>query len=88
MPEQIRLKVGGVTQPQMAVYEEFARNIPGFLPLSDRDAAIFIPKPVAQVEPPPPAPVTPFQVSLLCCLANALQLNRVHYETFTKEARL
>ena len=32
MPEQIRLKVGGVTHQQIAVYEEFARNIPGFLP--------------------------------------------------------
>jgi CCR4-NOT transcription complex subunit 1 len=32
MPEQIRLKVGGVTPQQIAVYEEFARNIPGFLP--------------------------------------------------------
>ena len=30
MPEQIRLKVGGVTHQQIAVYEEFARNIPGF----------------------------------------------------------
>ncbi|CAH1997116.1 unnamed protein product [Acanthoscelides obtectus] len=38
MPEQIRLKVGGVAPNQMAVYEEFARNIPGFLP-SERDAA-------------------------------------------------
>ncbi|XP_063227280.1 CCR4-NOT transcription complex subunit 1 isoform X2 [Bacillus rossius redtenbacheri] len=47
MPEQIRLKVGGVSPQQMAVYEEFARNIPGFLPLSERDAAIFIPKPVS-----------------------------------------
>jgi len=47
MPEQIRLKVGGVTPQQMAVYEEFARNIPGFLPLTDRDAAMFIPKSVA-----------------------------------------
>merc|ERR1719210_438874 len=28
MPEQIRLKVGGVTPQQIAVYEEFARNIP------------------------------------------------------------
>jgi len=46
MPEQIRLKVGGVTSQQMAVYEEFARNIPGFLPLTDRDAAMFIPKSV------------------------------------------
>lgn len=49
MPEQIRLKVGGVTPQQMAVYEEFARNIPGFLPLSDSNA-LFMPKPtIAQV---------------------------------------
>jgi len=33
MPEQIRLKVGGVTQQQSAIYEEFSRNIPGFLPI-------------------------------------------------------
>ncbi|XP_013418035.1 CCR4-NOT transcription complex subunit 1 [Lingula anatina] len=32
MPEQIRLKVGGVTPQQISVYEEFHRNIPGFLP--------------------------------------------------------
>ncbi|GFQ94535.1 CCR4-NOT transcription complex subunit 1 [Trichonephila clavata] len=37
MPEQIRLKVGGVTPQQMAVYEEFARMIPGFLPSGERD---------------------------------------------------
>ncbi|GIY17902.1 CCR4-NOT transcription complex subunit 1, partial [Caerostris darwini] len=37
MPEQIRLKVGGVTPQQMAVYEEFARMIPGFLPNGDRE---------------------------------------------------
>ncbi|XP_021921568.1 CCR4-NOT transcription complex subunit 1 isoform X2 [Zootermopsis nevadensis] len=60
MPEQIRLKVGGVTPQQMAVYEEFARNIPGFLPLTDRDAAMFIPKSVA---PDSNTPVTPFQNS-------------------------
>uniref|UniRef100_A0A1B6IPJ6 CCR4-NOT transcription complex subunit 1 n=1 Tax=Homalodisca liturata TaxID=320908 RepID=A0A1B6IPJ6_9HEMI len=48
MPEQIRLKVGAVTPQQMAVYEEFARNIPGFQPLTERDAAIFIPKPVSE----------------------------------------
>ncbi|KAL4234231.1 CCR4-NOT transcription complex subunit 1 [Mactra antiquata] len=35
MPELIRLKVGGETPLQISVYEEFARNIPGFLPLSD-----------------------------------------------------
>lgn len=47
MPEQIRLKVGGVTPQQMAVYEEFTRNIPGFLPLSERDTqALLMLKPV------------------------------------------
>ncbi|KAJ8302562.1 hypothetical protein KUTeg_018958 [Tegillarca granosa] len=35
MPEQIRLKVGGVTQSQISVYEEFAHNIPGFLPTGE-----------------------------------------------------
>ncbi|XP_018332618.1 CCR4-NOT transcription complex subunit 1 [Agrilus planipennis] len=62
MPEPIRLKVGGVTQQQMAVYEEFARNIPGFLPLTDRDTALFIPKPQVTLEPQPHPP-TPFQNS-------------------------
>lgn len=33
MPEQIRLKVGGVTMQQIAVYEEFSRSIPGFIPV-------------------------------------------------------
>lgn len=61
MPEQIRLKVGGVTAQQMSVYEEFARNIPGFLPLSEREAAMFIPKPPLAHEPQP-HPTTPFQV--------------------------
>ncbi|KAE8295757.1 CCR4-NOT transcription complex subunit 1 CCR4-associated factor 1 [Larimichthys crocea] len=35
MPEQIRLKVGGVDPKQLAVFEEFARNVPGFLPSND-----------------------------------------------------
>merc|ERR1719403_63121 len=39
MPEPIRLKVGPVPSTQAAVYEEFAKNIPGFKPLSDREAA-------------------------------------------------
>lgn len=43
MPEQIRLKVGGVSGSQMAVYEEFARNIPGFLP-NERDASMLMQK--------------------------------------------
>ena len=36
MPEPIKLKVGGVTNQQSAVYNEFARNVPGFKPLTDR----------------------------------------------------
>ena len=39
MPEPIRLKVGPIPTSQAAVYEEFAKNIPGFKPLSDREAA-------------------------------------------------
>ncbi len=49
MPEQIRLKSGGVTVQQSAVYEEFARNVPGFKPLSEREAAVIIPKTPAAV---------------------------------------
>ena len=49
MPEQIRLKVGGATPQQMAVYEEFAHNIPGFLPITERDAATFVPKSAAVI---------------------------------------
>lgn len=44
MPEPIRLKVGGISTAQFSVYDEFARNIPGFQPMSERDAALFIPK--------------------------------------------
>ncbi|XP_022920087.1 CCR4-NOT transcription complex subunit 1 isoform X2 [Onthophagus taurus] len=62
MPEQIRLKVGGVTPQQMAVYEEFARNIPGFLPMSERETALFMAKPIVAMEPQG-HPATPFQVA-------------------------
>lgn len=31
----VRAQVGGVDAKQLAVYEEFARNIPGFLPSND-----------------------------------------------------
>jgi len=43
MPDPIRLKVGQVGS-QHAVYEEFARNIPGFKPLTEREAATITPK--------------------------------------------
>jgi len=35
VPDQIMLKVGNVTQQQMSVYDEFARNIPGFQPFAE-----------------------------------------------------
>lgn len=44
MPEQIRLKVGGISSAQFSVYDEFARNIPGFQPMNERDAALLLPK--------------------------------------------
>uniref|UniRef100_A0A4W3H1Q2 CCR4-NOT transcription complex subunit 1-like n=1 Tax=Callorhinchus milii TaxID=7868 RepID=A0A4W3H1Q2_CALMI len=51
MPEQIRLKVGGVDPKQLAVYEEFARNIPGFLPSNDISQPTgFLAKPMQAVE--------------------------------------
>ena len=43
MPEAIRLKVGGQAQ-QMAVYDEFARNIPGFKPLTRQEIQAITPK--------------------------------------------
>lgn len=48
MPEQIRLKVGGVNASQTAVYEEFARSIPGFQPPAAGEAISTppLPKPV------------------------------------------
>jgi len=44
MPETIRSKGGQVPAAQASVYEEFARNIPGFKPLTDSEAATIIPK--------------------------------------------
>lgn len=61
MPEQIRLKVGGITSQQMAAYEEFARNIPGFLPLTERDFMLKPSIPNIPMEPQP-HPSTPFQL--------------------------
>merc|ERR1719427_1176698 len=45
MPDSIRLKVGQIPAAQAAVYDEFARNIPGFKPLTDREAASITHKP-------------------------------------------
>ncbi|KAG8177929.1 hypothetical protein JTE90_000793 [Oedothorax gibbosus] len=49
MPEQIRLKVGGASSPQMSVYEEFARMIPGFLPTGEQPPPLN--RPVAIMQP-------------------------------------
>ena len=38
MPDPIRLKVGQAPAAQAAVFDEFARNIPGFKPLTEREA--------------------------------------------------
>jgi len=51
MPEQIRLKVGGVTAAQMTVYEEFARSIPGFLPPQPGQSIEPFPKPMPETQP-------------------------------------
>ncbi|XP_031617580.1 CCR4-NOT transcription complex subunit 1-like [Contarinia nasturtii] len=44
MPEPIRLKVGDIPSEHFTVYEAFGRNIPGFQPMTDRDAAILYDK--------------------------------------------
>lgn len=38
MPIQIRLKVGAIPVQNLAVYEEFGRNIPGFQRITDRES--------------------------------------------------
>ena len=38
MPDPIRLKVGQAPPVRAAVFDEFARNIPGFKPLTEREA--------------------------------------------------
>lgn len=47
MPEQIRVKVGSVNTASFSVYDEFARNIPGFLPIPERDIELLTPKAVS-----------------------------------------
>ncbi|XP_026842727.1 CCR4-NOT transcription complex subunit 1 [Drosophila persimilis] len=51
LPEAVRIKVGAAPATLYAVYSEFARTIPGFQQMSDRDIALFAPKP--QDLPPP-----------------------------------
>lgn len=67
MPDSIRLKVGQVPAAQAAVYDEFARNIPGFKPLTDREAASITHKPGAAE--PAPAAATPNLAASEDCVA-------------------
>lgn len=77
MPEMIRLKVGAVTPQQNAVYDEFAVNIPGFKPLTEREVMAIAPKPltvdshpsVAAVIPAQSAPVPPAVAPSEDCIA-------------------
>ncbi|VVC86298.1 unnamed protein product [Leptidea sinapis] len=46
IPERVQLRMGGPAESQIAVYDEFACNIPGFMPL--RDVAMFMPKQTPQ----------------------------------------
>merc|ERR1719186_523680 len=67
MPDSIRLKVGQVPPAQAAVYDEFARNIPGFKPLTDREAASITTKPGATE--PTQAATTPNLAASEDCVA-------------------
>lgn len=46
LSEKVRTRVGGPSEMQVVVYDEFACNIPGFMPV--RDTGMFVPKPSAQ----------------------------------------
>lgn len=49
MPEQVRLKMGAASTTQFAVYTEFARTIPGFITMNERDINLLMPKNAIQV---------------------------------------
>lgn len=64
----------------MAVYEEFARNIPGFLPLSERDTQTLFVQPKAIAEPPLIQPfATSAPAAAMAAVASAQQ--QVAYAT-------
>ena len=69
MPEPIRLKVGPVPASQAAVYEEFAKNIPGFKALTDREAASISVKSGQSSDQSPAPAVTPNQPATDDCVA-------------------
>lgn len=63
-------QVGGVDPKQLAVYEEFARNVPGFLPSNDLSQPTgFLAQPMKVAAPIPPSLqaeiITPFVKTLM-----------------------
>ena len=58
MPDPIKLNVGGATNQQSAVYDEFARNVPGFKPLTDMELRSILPKSTPQYLDAPQPPVS------------------------------
>jgi CCR4-NOT transcription complex subunit 1 len=84
MPEQIRLTPQGVKQEQLRVYEEFAVNVPGFIPsaptsINQRQAAQAAQAQAVQAQPQmnPAAPATQAWLS-----SNLVPLYKKHFETF------
>ncbi|XP_019755712.2 CCR4-NOT transcription complex subunit 1 isoform X2 [Dendroctonus ponderosae] len=73
MPEQIRLKVGGLTSSQMAVYEEFGRNIPGFLPNERDTTLVSIQAPILNSLDTQPQPVSSYPMAVVGDFAIHLQ---------------
>ncbi|VVC34988.1 Hypothetical protein CINCED_3A007099 [Cinara cedri] len=50
LPDTLRNKVGLPLPQMIGVYEEFARNIPGFQPLDRESASLFMPKTGIQID--------------------------------------
>lgn len=46
LPNHLRNKIGLPLPQMIGIYEEFARNIPGFQPLDRESVSLFIPKTV------------------------------------------
>lgn len=46
LPDNMRNKIGLPQSQMINIYEEFARNIPGFQPLDRESVSLFIPKSV------------------------------------------
>lgn len=77
IPMQIRLKVGSVPANQLAVYEEFGRNVPGFQRLTDRE--LFS----KNVEPQMPLSAGSGVASVAASVAsNGIQLSGSQFNSF------